>query len=90
MFKVRILTLQKKIRENDKIMKQTMKEYQENYFESNAEYKIFCNLKEAAKMFSDLFGTDIQESKRRIERESNADWIILNSGKVAVNKAIFA
>ena len=69
-------------------MRQTMKEYQENYFESDADYKIFYNLEEAAKIFSDLFGTDKEEAKRRIERESNADWIILNSGKVAVYKAV--
>ena len=70
-------------------MKQTMKDYQENYFESNEEYSILKNLEEATKIFSDLTGLGISESKRRIEKESTADWIILNSGRVAVNKAAF-
>lgn len=68
-------------------MKQTMKDYQENYFESNKDYDVFLNLEEAAKIFSNLSGLGILESKRRIEKESNADWIILNNGRVAVNKA---
>lgn len=70
-------------------MKQTMKEYQENYFKGNMDYEILHGLKEAAKIFSNLFGTDNKESIRRIESNCNADWVILNSGKVAVNKEVF-
>ncbi len=71
-------------------MKQTMKDYQENYFESDEDYDVFLNLEEAAKIFSNLSGLGILESKKRIEKESNSDWIILNSGKVVVNKAVFS
>lgn len=71
-------------------MKQTMKDYQENYFESNKDYDVFLNLEEAAKIFSNLSGLGILESKKRIEKESNSDWIILNSGKIAINKAVFS
>lgn len=70
-------------------MRQTMKEYQENYFENNANYEIFPNIEKAAKIFSVLSGTNNEESKRRIEKSVNSDWIILNSGKVAVNKCVF-
>lgn len=70
-------------------MRQTMKEYQENYFENNANYEIFPNIEKSVKIFSVLSGTNNEESKRRIEKSVNSDWIILNSGKVAVNKCVF-
>lgn len=67
-------------------MKQTMKEYQENYFENNSEYELYENINCAATVFSNLTGADKKESIRRIEANSNADWIVLNSGKVFVNR----
>ena len=70
-------------------MIQEKKEYQEEYF-FNQGYTIYESLNDAAESFMKMYNKDDQhEVIEGILNDTNADWIVLNSGRVAVSPLVF-
>ena len=65
-------------------MRQTMSEYQNEYFE-NEGYVFFENAEVAAKEISKNRGMDIKMAIEGIENDTNCDCVVLNDGSVAVH-----
>lgn len=64
------------------VSKTHFEEYQST-FEENAS-KIFGNLEDAAITFSEKYKVSKEEAVKRIENNTNADWIACPNGRVYV------